>query len=108
MPGDLYTQALTYNVSLQKTFFKELRSTLSATYSNMTNQAGKLSNVLNLRLSESYVFAKRHNFNLSLTLLYSESLTKTRLQYAANLSYGYTFDVSVGREGKKLKWDANF
>ncbi|MDR0714520.1 MAG: outer membrane beta-barrel family protein, partial [Bacteroidales bacterium] len=60
MPDNLYTQAMTYSLSVQKTFFDELKSALTGTYSRMSNQSGKLSNVLNLRLSESYVFAQRH------------------------------------------------
>ena len=108
MPENEYTQALTYNLSLQKTFFNELRSSLTATYSNMTNQMGKLANVINLRLSEGYVLAKKHTFNLSLTMLYSESAIKNRTQYAANLSYAYNFNVALNRKDKKLKLDYSF
>jgi len=108
MPENDYMQALTYNLSLQKTFFNELRSNLTATYSNMTNQAGKLSDVVNLRLSGGYVLAKKHNFNLSLTMLYSESALKKRTQYATNLSYAYNFNVALSRKDKKLKLDCNF
>jgi predicted transcriptional regulator len=108
MPENVYTQAMTYNVSLQKTFFEELKSALTATYSQMSNQSGKLSNVLNLRLSEGYLLAKRHNFNLSLTMLYSEAVAKTRLQYAVNLSYSYAFNIVVSRKEKKIRMDANF
>jgi hypothetical protein len=107
-PEDLYSQALTYNLSLQKTFFKELQSALTATYSDMSNQSGKLSKVLNLRLSGAYVFAQRHNVNLSLTLLHSEAVARTRLQYAANISYGYVFDAALVRKDRKLKVNANF
>ncbi|MDR0231205.1 MAG: hypothetical protein LBI82_03705 [Dysgonamonadaceae bacterium] len=108
MPENGYTQAFTYNLSLQKVFFNELRSSLSATYSNMTNQDGKLSDVVNLRLSEGYVLAKKHNFNLSLTMLYSESNVKTRTQYAVNLSYAYNFGATLSRKDKKLKMDYSF
>ena len=107
MPDD-YTQAFTYNLSLQKTFFSELRSGLIATYSNMANQAGKLSDVINLRLSEAYLLAKKHNFNLSLILLYSDSNLRKRTQYAANLSYSYNFNVTLDRKDKKLKLDYSF
>jgi hypothetical protein len=107
-PEDIYTQAMTYNLSVQKTFFEELKSALTVTYSDMSNPSGKLSNVLNLRLNESYVFAQRHNLNLSLTMLYSESAVKTRLQYAVNLSYSYAFNITVSRKERKLKWNANF
>ena len=108
MPDNEYTQALTYNLSLQKTFFNDLRSGLTATYSNMTNQAGKLSDVINLRLNGGYVLAQKHNFNLSLTMLYSESSLKKRTQYAANLSYAYNFGIALNRKDKKLKLDCKF
>jgi predicted transcriptional regulator len=107
-PDNLYTRAMTYNLSVQKTFFDELKSALTSAYSQMSNQSGKLSRVLNLRLSESYVFARRHSLNLNLTLLYSEAIAKTRLQYAANLSYSYSFNLVVGRKDKKINLNANF
>jgi hypothetical protein len=107
-PDNVHTQAMTYNLSLQKTFFDALRSALTATYSDMSNQSGNLSRILNLRWNESYVFAQKHNLNLSLTMLCNESPTQTRLQYAVNLSYSYTFNMSVSRKDKQLKWDARF
>ena len=108
MPDDAYSQAFTYNLSLQKTFFDALRSGLTVTYSNMTNQVGKLSDVVNLRLSQGYVLAQKHNFSLSLTMLYSESNLKKRTQYAANLSYAYNFSATLDRKDKKLKLDYSF
>ena len=108
MPENEYTQAFTYNLSLQKTFFDELRSSLSATYSDMTTQVGNLSDVINLRLSGGYVLAKKHNFNLSITTLYSDSNIKKRTQYAANLSYSYNFNVTLSRKDKRLKFDYSF
>jgi len=108
IPENEYNQAFTYNLSLQKTFFDVLRSGLTATYSNMTNQAGKLTDVLNFRLSNGYVLAQKHNFNLSLTMLYSESNAKKNTQYAANLSYAYNFNATLDRKDKKLKLNCNF
>ena len=108
MPDKDYTQAFTYNLSLQKVFFNELKSGLTATYSNMRNQTEKISDVINLRLSQGYVLAKKHNFNLSLTLLHSESTLKKRTQYAANLSYAYNFNLALNRNSGKLKLDAEF
>jgi hypothetical protein len=106
MPENLYTQALTYNVSLQKAFFEELKTSCILTYSDMSNQAGKLSNVLNLRLSAGYTLWKKHNVNFSFSTLYSESTVKTRMQYAGNLSYGYAFNVTASRKDKKIHLDA--
>jgi len=108
MPDDMYIQAMTYNVSLQKTYFENLKSALTATYSRMSNQLGKLSNVANIRLSGGYTLAKKHSFNLSMTMLSSENTTRRRLQYAANLSYVYNFNVTIDRKDKKLKTDYSF
>jgi hypothetical protein len=102
MPENLFTQAITCNLTLQKDFFKLLKSSLSATYSNMNNQEGRLSDILNIRLSGGYALAKKHNFNLSATTLYAKSIQKNRTQYALNLSYSYSFSAQLsGRKNKK-------
>lgn len=112
MPDDQFTQAMTYNLTLQKNFFKVLRSSISTTYSNMNNQDGRLSDVLNLRLSGGYTLAKRHNFNLSATTLYTQlsvnNTIKTRTQYAINLSYAYSFNTQVARKDKKWTFEGGF
>ena len=107
MPENMYINAMTYNVSLQKTFFKVLRTTLSTTFSEMKNQDGFLSNVLNMRLSGGYVLAKKHSFNLAMSLLHTEA-AKTQTQYMANLSYSYAFNVRVARKDKKFGIEADF
>jgi hypothetical protein len=107
-PDNAYTQAITYNLSMQKTFFGDLRSALTATYSDMSSQSMKLSKALNLRLSESYAFAKRHNLNLSLAMVYSKAVAKARLQYSGNLSYSYAFSMTLTRKDKKLQWNGIF
>ena len=107
MPENMYINAMTYNLSLQKTFFKALRSSLSTTFSDMNNQEGSLSNVLNVRLSGGYVLAQKHNFNLAVTMLHSQGLN-TQTQYMANLSYSYAFNTILSREDKKLKFKGDF
>jgi len=103
-----YSKAFTYSLSLQKTFLENLKSGLTATYSNISNQTGKLTDVINLRLSESYTLAQKHNFNLSLTMLHSNSNIRKRTQYAINFSYAYNFSAALNRKDKKLKLDCNF
>lgn len=107
MPENLYINAMTYNVSLQKTFFKILKSSLVTTFSDMYNQDGSLSNVLNMRLSGGYTLARKHNFNLAMSLLHTEG-SKTQTQYMANLSYSYAFNTILSREEKKMKLKGNF
>ena len=108
MPENMYINAMTYNLSLQKTFFKLLRSSLSTTFSDMYNQDGSLSNVLNTRLSGGYTLAKKHNFNLAMSLLHTKSINKTQTQCMANLSYSYAFNTTLSREGKNLKLKGSF
>ncbi|NDV45672.1 hypothetical protein D0T49_01225 [Paludibacter sp. 221] len=107
MPENMYINAMTYNVSLQKTFFKLLKSSLTATFSDMYNQEGAVSNVLNVRLSGGYTLAKKHNFNLAMTLLHTSGV-KTQNQFMGNLSYSYAFNTTLTREEKKLKLKGNF
>ncbi|GHV64333.1 hypothetical protein FACS1894199_02330 [Bacteroidia bacterium] len=108
LPESMYSQSLTYSLSVQKTFFEDLQSGLTASYSDMSNQDGKLSNVLNIRLNEGYILAKRHNLSLMLAMLYSDGLNKKQLQYSINLAYNYTFNVIVSRKDKKVGIEANF
>ena len=104
MPENMYINALTYNVSLQKTFFKSLKTSLTTTFSDMYNQDGALSNVLNMRLSGGYLLAKKHNVNLAMSLLHSESMKK-QTQYMFNLSYSYAFNMILD---KKTGLETNF
>jgi len=108
MPDTLFSQAMTYNLTVSKNFFKELKTSLSVTYSDMNSEQGKLSDVLNLRLSGGYTLAKRHNFNLATTFLYSKIPAKTRMQYAINVSYAYSFGAQINRKDKKVKVEGNF
>ncbi|MDR2556086.1 MAG: hypothetical protein LBC49_00030 [Bacteroidales bacterium] len=112
MPEKMFSQAITYNIMLSKNFFKELRTSLSATYSDMNNEKGNLSDVVNVRLSGSYTLAKKHNFNLAGTFLYSMSsagnAVQKRMQYIVNVSYAYSFGMTFGRKDKKFYFDGNF
>jgi len=107
MPENMYISTMTYNLSLQKTFFQSLRSSFSATFSDMNNQNGSLSNVLNIRLSGGYTLAQKHNFNLAVTLLHTTGI-RTQTQYMANLSYSYSFNTVLRREERKLKLTGSF
>ena len=107
MPDTMFMQAMTYNFTISKNFFKELKTSLSATYSDMNNEQGNLSDVLNLRLSGGYTLAKKHNFNLATTFLYTKIPDKKRMQYAINASYAYSFGITMSHKDKKVKfkWD---
>jgi hypothetical protein len=108
MPEDMFTRAMTYSLTAGKTFFNVLKTAFSATYSDMDNETGGLSEVLNLRLSGGYILAKKHGFNVAATYLNTKTPEKTRLQYVINLSYAYSFGVQLSRKDKKLKMDGDF
>ncbi|MDR0505564.1 MAG: hypothetical protein LBH32_01930 [Dysgonamonadaceae bacterium] len=108
MPEDIFMKAMTCNFTLQKNFFKELNISLASTYSNMQNQQGNMSDILNFRLSGGYTLAKKHSFNLAATMLHSAVEDKKRIQYAINLSYAYSFGARLSRNDRKMKLDANF
>ena len=108
IPDNMYINAMTYNISLQKTFFKVLKSSLSTTFSDMYNQEGSVSNVLNMRLSGGFTLVKKHNFNLAMSLLHTEGINKTQTQCIANLSYSYAFNTVLSKKEKKLNLTGSF
>jgi hypothetical protein len=108
MPAGAYSQAFTYSLSMQKSFFDDLKTGLACTYSDMGSQDGRLSGVLNLRLNAGYVFFRRHTLNLSMAMVNSDSPGASKQQYSANLAYSYTFGASLVRKDGKMKAEANF
>jgi hypothetical protein len=112
MQEKMFSQAITYSVMLSKNFFKELKTAFSVAYSDMDNEKGRLSDVLNVRLSGSYTLAKKHNFNLAATVLYTANsvvgTVQKRTQYVINASYAYSFGMTLTRKDKKLHFDSNF
>ncbi|MDR1975165.1 MAG: hypothetical protein LBQ31_10940 [Bacteroidales bacterium] len=108
MPENTFSQAITYNLTLSKNFFKELKTSLTATYSDMDSEKGNLSDVLNVRLSGSYVLAKKHTFNLATTFLHTITSAKKRTQYVINISYSYSFGMQLTRKNKKFDFEGNF
>ncbi len=108
---------------VSKNFFKELKTSFAATYSDMNSEKGAMSDVLNLRLNAGYTLAKKHNFNLAGTFLFTvnsatgssgssssatSSASRRRTQYVINISYAYSFGMTLTREEKKLKFKGNF
>ena len=87
MPEQKFTQAITLSLSVQKSFVKVLRSALSFGYSNMSSQDGHLSDVLNIRLTGGYTLVKKHNFNLSTTILYTKNNAPNEYEYDKFITY---------------------
>jgi hypothetical protein len=105
---ELKTSALSYSVSLQKTFWGVLRASFMGTYSDMFSSAENLAKILNLRLTGSCTLRQRHSVNLSLALVNSKSAGKTTVQYSSNVAYSYSFSASLSRRDKKWVGRAEF
>lgn len=91
-----------YNLSIQKAFFEQLKVSLVGSYSNSANQDGKIADIVNVRLTGGYTLRKKHNFNLSLAMVNNNSIQGARTQYSANLSYNFMFNFQVKRRKEKL------
>ena len=97
-----------YNLSLQKVIFEQLKLAITGTYSRSFNDSSSLANVMNIRFSAGYTFQKRHNLNLSIAGVSSHSMSRENTQYTANLSYNYMFDFNLRRKDKKFNFEGNF
>lgn len=95
-------EVATFNLSVQKAFFEQLKVSLTSSYSNSSNDDGKLSDIVNIRLTGGYTLAKKHNFNLSLAMVNNNSTQGSRTLYSANLSYSFMFNYQVKRKKDRL------
>lgn len=95
-------EVATFNLSVQKAFFEQLKVSLTSSYSNSSNDDGKLSDIVNIRLTGGYTLAKKHNFNLSLAMVNNNSTQGSKTLYSANLSYSFMFNYQVKRKKDNL------
>jgi hypothetical protein len=91
-----------YNLSVQKAFFEQLKVSLVGSYSNSANQDGKIADIVNVRLTGGYTLQKKHNFNLSLARVNNNGAQGNKTQYSVNLSYNFMFNFQVKRKKEKL------
>ncbi|MEW7290662.1 hypothetical protein [Aquimarina sp. 2304DJ70-9] len=79
-------------LSANKQFFdKKLRTTGSISYNQSTSNGEKQGEVTNVRISNTYIYLKRHNFSLNLLSQFRNSTTSTQ-DFTATFGYNYTFD----------------
>ncbi len=90
-----------YNLSVQKAFFEQLKLAFIGTYSNSRNQEGTIADIVNIRLTGGYTLRKKHNFNLSIAMVNNSGVQGTSTQYSANLAYSYMFSFRTKRKGEK-------
>ena len=92
--GNENTLTVGPTITVNKQFFdKKVRTTASTSYNQNLNDGEKQSEVLNIRLNGGYVYAKKHNFNLSLLSQFRNSIASNQASdFTATLSYSYSFD----------------
>jgi hypothetical protein len=103
-----YLGILSYNLSLQKAFFEQLKASFVGTFSKTFNNEGNIADVYNLRVTGGYTLAKKHNFNLSLAMINNNGLNGRQVEYSANIAYNYIFNFNVQRENKKFGFEGSF
>jgi hypothetical protein len=91
-----------FNLSVQKAFFEQLKVSLISSYSNSANKEGTIADIVNVRLTGGYTLRKKHNFNLSLAMVNNNGVQGNKTQYSANLSYNFMFNFQVKRKKDKL------
>lgn len=86
-------------LGVNKQFFdKKLNSSFATSYNTSSSNGTKQSQVINLRLNGSYVYAQKHNFSASMQSLFASSKTSKNNNFTATVSYSYSFDKI------KMKW----
>jgi hypothetical protein len=73
-------------------FDKKLTTSASTTYNTSYNNGDKLNDIFNFRLNGSYIYLEKHNFNMSMISLFSNSAGRKNNDLTATLSYAYSFD----------------
>ncbi|QDW20913.1 hypothetical protein [Flavobacterium sp. KBS0721] len=73
-------------------FDKKLTTSASTSYNTSYNNGDKLNDIFNFRLNGSYIYIEKHNFNMSMISLFSNSAGRKNNDLTATLSYAYSFD----------------
>ncbi|OFX18752.1 MAG: hypothetical protein A2041_12645 [Bacteroidetes bacterium GWA2_31_9b] len=92
-----------FNLSIQKAFFEQLKLSLNGSYSSSSNQSETIANIVNIRLTGGYTLQKKHSFNLSLAMVNSNGVQGNKTQYSANLTYNFMFNHEFKRRKEKLE-----
>jgi hypothetical protein len=93
---------LSYNLSVQKSFWEQFKAALIGTYSHSFNNLGSIANITNLRFTGGYTLLKRHSFSLGMAMLNNKSIKSNVTQYSANFAYSYIFNFSTSSKSKDI------
>ena len=80
-------------IGASKLFFdKKLTTNASTSYNTSYNDGEKQNDVFNFRLNGSYIYLQKHNFNMAVISLFSNSAARKNNDLTATLTYTYSFD----------------
>jgi len=80
-------------LSIGKQFFdKQLRTNFSSSYNTSFANGEQQSDVLNFRLSSSYLLYEKHNLNVNFLMLFRNSALNTNRDLTLTFGYSYAFD----------------
>ncbi|KUJ60600.1 hypothetical protein AR687_17670 [Flavobacteriaceae bacterium CRH] len=84
-------------IGATKLFFdKKFTTSASTSYNTSYNNGDKQNDIINLRVNGSYIYLQKHNFNMGIISLFSNSSNGTSTQknndLTGTLTYTYSFD----------------
>ena len=80
-------------IGATKLFFdKKFTTSASTSYNTSYNDGTKQNDVINFRVNGSYIYMQKHNFNMGLISLFSNSATQKNNDFTGTLTYTYSFD----------------
>jgi hypothetical protein len=89
---------------------RKLNTSFSSSYNTSFSNGQKQNDIFNLRLTGSYLYLEKHNFNLGVISLFGKTTTSKNNDITATLTYAYSFDKiklratpkEQKKEGKQL------
>lgn len=84
---------------------RKLNTSFSTSYNTTFSNGDKQNDIFNMRLSSSYLYLEKHNFNLGVICLFGKTTNNRNNDLTATLTYAYSFDKiklrSTPKEQKK-------
>lgn len=85
---------------------RKLNSSFSTSYNSSFSNGNKQNDIFNLRLTGSYLYLEKHNFNMSVISLFGKTTTNRNNDLTATLTYAYSFDkIKLRQTPKAVKKD---
>jgi hypothetical protein len=71
---------------------RKVNTSFSTSYNTSFSNGNKQNDIFNLRLTGSYLYLEKHNFNLGVISLFGKTTTSKNNDITATLTYAYSFD----------------